>query len=464
MSAIIANAAALEAEYNWLSEVIQLRFSHYFQPGTVEQDIFDLPAPELTAAAPYTVFLQTMNDRIALEDGAEEALTLQQLQLAHRLLLLLALAPHVKPAALDIFFTRNTLYDRGFTEFGGVSSKQHGGFLPTGETVMFLLAGADLARRNLLLALFAENYFLCTENIIDLRTQQAEEPFLSGVLTLSDEYLTLFTTGEPFQPRYSSKFPARQLHTRLTWDDLVLDPHLLEDLLEISSWVSHEATIMEDFGLNRFLKPGYRALFHGPPGTGKTLCATLLGQQAGRPVYRIDLSQVVSKYIGETEKNLAHLFDRAEHKDWILFFDEADALFGKRTTTKSGNDRYANQETAYLLQRIEEYNGLVILATNLKGNIDDAFTRRFQSIIYFSVPGPEQRLRLWQNAFGGNLALADEVDLQSIARNYELAGGSIINVVRYCALAALRREPAVVWHRDVLEGVRRELRKGGRTV
>ena len=131
--------------------------------------------------------------------------------------------------------------------------------------------------------------------------------------------------------------------------------------------------------MRKRVKPGYRALFHGPPGTGKTLTATLLGKHTGRPVFRIDLSRVVSKYIGETEKNLSRLFDKAEHKDWILFFDEADALFGKRTEIRDAHDKYANQEVAYLLQRIESYAGLVILATNQRGNIDEAFLRRFQA-------------------------------------------------------------------------------------
>ena len=126
-------------------------------------------------------------------------------------------------------------------------------------------------------------------------------------------------------------------------------------------------------------------LFSGAPGTGKKTLASLIGQQSGKEVYRIDLSMVVSKYIGETEKNLSKVFDAAEHKNWILFFDEADALFGKRTNVRDAHDKYANQEVAYLLQRIENYNGLVILATNMKSNIDEAFTRRFQTIINFPL-------------------------------------------------------------------------------
>jgi SpoVK/Ycf46/Vps4 family AAA+-type ATPase len=181
-------------------------------------------------------------------------------------------------------------------------------------------------------------------------------------------------------------------------------------------------------------------------------------------VYCVDLSLVVSKYIGETEKNLAGVFDQAESNDWILFFDEADALFGKRTQTSSSHDRYANQEVAYLLQRMEGFPGIVILATNLKGNIDEAFARRFQSMIYFPMPGPDQRLELWSNAFSKELKLEPAVDLKAIAHEFELAGGAIINVLRYASLMALRRGPGIVMLQDIRQGVRREFRKDGKTL
>ncbi|MGK0371879.1 MAG: SpoVK/Ycf46/Vps4 family AAA+-type ATPase [Glaciecola sp.] len=146
---------------------------------------------------------------------------------------------------------------------------------------------------------------------------------------------------------------------------------------------------------------------------------------------------LVSKYIGETEKNLAKVFDAAEHRDWILFFDEADAIFGKRTQIDDAKDRYANQEVSYLLQRIESFDGIVILASNLKANIDDAFVRRFQSIIVFPMPAPDERLSIWQGAFSDKAVLAKDVDLRALAEKYEIAGGTIMNVVRYCSLKTL---------------------------
>ena len=173
---------------------------------------------------------------------------------------------------------------------------------------------------------------------------------------------------------------------------------------------------------------------------------------------------MVNKYIGETEKNLSKIFDKAERRHWILFFDEADALFGKRTDTQDAHDRYANQEVSYLLQRIETFDGLVILASNLKKNLDDTFLRRFESVIYFPIPRPEERLRLWQEALPLQISLGVDVDLPELATRYELTGGSIINVIRFVALRAVETQEAIGMKDMVVEGIKRELSKEGRSV
>ena len=180
------------------------------------------------------------------------------------------------------------------------------------------------------------------------------------------------------------------------------------------------------------------------------------------PMLKIDLSMVVSKYIGETEKNLSKVFQLAEDKDWILFFDEADALFGKRTGLKDAHDRYANQEVAYLLQRVEDYRGLVVLSTNLKTNMDEAFSRRFQSVIRFPMPDAEQREQLWRNTFSPQCVFDEETDLKEIAKKHELAGGSILNVVQYASVMAMSRNEKVIRNADIIEGIRREFQKDGK--
>ena len=265
-------------------------------------------------------------------------------------------------------------------------------------------------------------------------------------------------------PTFGSEFPARRVETELAWADLVLPDATLAQLAEVKAWVLHGRTLLRDWGMQSRLRPGFTCLFYGPPGTGKTLSACLVGKHCGCDVYRVDLSMVVSKYIGETEKNLARVFDAAEHRRWILFFDEADALFGKRTRVEDAHDRFANQEVSFLLQRIEEFDGVVILASNLKANIDDAFLRRFHSVVQFPMPRAGERLRLWREAFSKKARLGDGVDLERIAERHEMAGGTIMNVVRYASLMALSRGDDVIEAGDVEEGVRREMLKEGRVV
>lgn len=173
---------------------------------------------------------------------------------------------------------------------------------------------------------------------------------------------------------------------------------------------------------------------------------------------------VVSKYIGETEKNLSRLFDKAHNKNWILFFDEADALFGKRTDVKDAHDRYANQEVSYLLQKVENYPGLVILSSNFKDNIDDAFTRRFNSIIHFPKPNARERLLLWQKAFPEKVKLSKDIQLESLAEKYELTGANIMNVVQYACLQTLAQKKKTIELELIQKGIRKEFQKEGKII
>lgn len=387
-----------------------------------------------------------------------------ELKFEERLVLILTLIPHIRPQALDTLFIQNKNFDRGFTEFGGWKGKTHSGFLPTCETASFLLAGNDLQKRFEIIRLFQDDHVFAKKDILKVEHQGNGEPFFSGALIMSTEYLNRLTSGICHKPDYSINFPAKLITTKLTWKDLVLASEVLEEIENITIWLKHSRTIMEEWGMEKAIKPGYRSLFYGPPGTGKTLTATLIGDSVGADVYRIDLSMVISKYIGETEKNLANVFDQAQHKNWILFFDEADALFGKRTQTASSHDRFANQEVSYLLQRVEDFPGVVILASNLKDNIDEAFARRFQAVIYFPMPDADQRLQLWEGILNGKARLAKNVKLKKLAEDYELSGGAIINVVRYGAIRALQRNRQMISSDDLIQGIIKELRKEGKTI
>ncbi len=448
MSAIRANAVSLENELTWFSKVLETCISLYFKQECALGSIYENAPPDLGG------------------DTSDYARLVKECSLSfdERIVLVLTLIPHIKPQLLDTFFISNQNFNRGFTEFGGWKGNIHGGFLPTCETASFILAGDDLKKRFEITEIFKDDHFFSKKNILKVEHRGNAEPFFSGALVISAEYLNRFTSGVYHKPDYSINFPAKLITTRLDWGDLILAQEVLEEIENIKTWLKHSKIIMKDWGLERTVQPGYRSLFYGPPGTGKTLTATLIGACAGADVYRIDLSMVVSKYIGETEKNLASVFDQAQHKNWILFFDEADALFGKRTQTSNSNDRYANQEISYLLQRVEDYPGVVILATNLKANIDEAFARRFQSVIHFAMPDSEQRLKLWKGILPGRNRLAEDVSLEELSEAYELSGGAITNVVRYGAIRALQSGRKCISQAQLIKGITKELRKEGKTL
>lgn len=407
----------ITAHIDWFNRMLTVAIQLYFRQGCEYTSIEEV-------GPPADGWLEDMTGR-------------QEITFNERTAIMLALMPHICPQALDIFFVQNKDFDRPYTEFGGWKGLSHGGFLPTGETASFIIAGEDMEKKKAVIRMFQRDHWLYAQNILRLEGAGEGEPFLSGQLRPSEEFLSHVLLDKEYKPDYTIGFPAKLITTPLEWEDMILDYDTQEALEEINTWIKHQHTILENWGLNRILKPGYRALFYGPPGTGKTLAATLLGKKNQMDVYRVDLSMIVSKYIGETEKNLAKVFDMAENRNWILFFDEADALFGKRTSTNTSNDRHANQEVAYLLQRIEDFPGTIILATNLRSNIDEAFSRRFQSVIYFPMPNEEQRYELWKNMLPPTWLKEQNNELVTLAAETELSGGSITNVVRRCALQLL---------------------------
>ncbi|MDW6002503.1 ATP-binding protein [Vibrio mangrovi] len=442
------NLKALYLEMAWLSAVINQVICSYLKQDGHENHWLEIPPPPLEPN-------ESLFANLILE---------WELNTFERLALDLAMAPAIRPEVLDILFGMNQLIERGFSEFGGITDKAFGGFVPTGQTLNFLIAANDPQWRLEVMYILSPHHRLMAEQVTELLPADPALPAWAGVFKVSESWLNYLITGEQIRPELSMSFPAHVLETPLQWDDLVLDYRVMNQVEEIRAWLAYGSTLMHEWHLDQKVKPGFCAVFFGPPGTGKTLTAALLGKSTGREVYRVDLSMVVSKYIGETEKNLAKVFDAASYKDWILFFDEADALFGKRTEANSSNDRHANQQTGYLLQRIEDFPGTVILATNLKANMDEAFTRRFQSMIQFSIPGPEERLQLWRNAFHNVCELSPEIHLQQIAAEFEVTGGQIVNILRQCALQAIRRGERIVHLDELLGSIRQEFLKDNKTI
>lgn len=436
-------AFSLSHDMQWMLACLEARLRAYFEQ---EEYIPPMPPRELAIG-------HILEQEINYAPDAVECL-----------LVLLALAPHYQPDLLDNLFQVKLAEQGDFPLLGGVRGKQFRGFLPTGETVMFLLTGTEQNARPSVYRMLQGDHPFIQKEVLWLANSPEGEPTLSGALVIHPDMAERILYGAASLPRFGSQFPAQQLNTKMDWDDLVLDNTTYNGVKEILYWLEYGQQMAADKVLGKRIKPGYRALFHGPPGTGKTLTATLLGKRINQPVFRVDLSMVVSKYIGETEKNLSLLFSKAENKNWILFFDEADALFGKRTNVKDAHDRYANQEVSYLLQRIEDFNGLVILASNLKGNIDKAFARRFQTITYFPMPNANQRLKLWGQSVSPELPLDTLVDLADIARKYELSGAAIVNVVQYAHLASLAKKRPSIPTEYLLHGIQREFRKVGKVI
>ena len=434
------NALTIEKETAWLSKLIDNRLESFFE----DKKFKNLDEPILTDdESNYAKFIKN-----------------NHLNFLERLTLIVSVSVFFSPQIFDRFLIKNKVLDRPFTEFGGYIDPINNFFKPTLQTVTFINFGLDFLGKLQFQTLFDDDHVFKKENILLLENDKKNISYLNASISLTPEFIQYITLGTKFRPKYSTNFPANRLTTELNWENLILSENIMNELDTINTWICSNDIIDENKNLRTKINKGYKALLYGPPGTGKTLTAALLGKKNNIDVYRIDLSQLVSKYIGETEKNLSMIFDMAENKNWILFFDEAESMFSKRTKVSDSKDKFANQQTAYLLQRIENYKGLVILATNLKPNIDSAFSRRLQSVILYNLPNKSQRIQLWENALNG-ISKLDTSDIKYISENFNLSGGSIKNVVQYAWLKSLKKESDINKN-DLILGIKRELIKEGK--
>lgn len=342
-------------------------------------------------------------------------------------------------------------------------------FVPSFQTVLFIYAGADKTAQQLCYRELIMEGSLVRKQIISLMPFDHTEPVISDkelIPDLAEEYVHYLLQGRQPRPDFGKNFPAKLLTTDKNWDQLVLNHHTKRGVELLIDWVNHGVAFSEN--VKGYFLPGYPALFYGPPGTGKSLSAALIGKQSGLNVFRVDASRVVSKYIGETEKNLVQLFERMklenerQTKKPILFFDEADVLFSKRTEVKDAKDKWANMETSVLLPLIEEYGGLVIVATNLEYNLDPAMDRRFQLKIKFPSLLYKDRITIWEKGLPPAFSYPTPGSAAQLAR-YKLSPASIINILKGGCMQAHKRGSTVVMGKDLEYFISLEFAKSGLT-
>jgi AAA+ superfamily predicted ATPase len=418
------NLKIIEADIEWLQRVIRKRLNTKGREDNIlNEELPVLPSDDSS----YGKFI-IEND----------------LQPEERLILILSMIPHIAGHLMHELITEKNRSRLIQTEMNSL--------LPSGETALFLLAGDNITKRMGYQSVFETDHLFYRKSVIDLGGTEEGASVFEGALKINKSYLDLFTLNKFKKPRFSTEFPAHLLTTSLEWEDMILNSSTKKKLEEIKAFHTYEEDLKEKWKLKKHFKPGYRCLFYGPSGTGKTLAVSLLGKQLNKDVYRVDLSTVVSKYIGETAKNLNNLFNTAEDKDWILFFDEGDALFGKRADTSNVDNKaahYANQDIGFLLQRIENYSGLVIVASNLRKNMDDAFSRRFQIIVHFDIPDKDNRLRLWKENLPDSCSLEPAVDLGKIAAEHHISAASIINVINRVSLVTMQKDKNTISKADL---------------
>ncbi|MFA0961647.1 ATP-binding protein [Roseivirga sp. BDSF3-8] len=432
----------VESELDWLSRIIVFRLTK----PEAKIDFQDIAhAPDLKEGTHYMAFVEKY------EWGPSE-----------RLALALGIAAVYKPEVLLPFtekFKDTALQYR----FGGNVRERSISFTPTVRTIWFLLSGNDPVLIQHYRHVLHGKHRLFRDDILRFTGSTESMALPHREVEIDDRFLDYFI-GEPY-PRLDNEtdFPATLSETPLSFEDVVLPDKVKAELEDLTKFIRNRHKLRALGDIRKRLKTSYVVIFSGEPGTGKTVTARTIGKKYGMPVYIVNLSRIVSKYIGETEKNLERVFDRFDGQDCILFFDEADALFGKRTEVKDSKDRYANQEVAFLLQKIEAFEGIVILATNVNDvqqSFDKAFQRRIRRQIKFEFPTEAERLLLWEKTLPAPFAYEESL-AQKLARNYQLTGSNIHNITSDVIIEALDQDTKMVTFDMVEPYLKTEFQKRG---
>ncbi|MCU0430586.1 MAG: ATP-binding protein [Cytophagaceae bacterium] len=384
-----------------------------------------------------------------------------QLSLAEKLMLVLAYTAQLKPALLDPLLLTKPDSKIRYRDFGGYIDQTDGRLSPTLQTAVYLLAGKNDIKAGVYYEIIRSSVLL-REQILKLKPIKSETDHpLHQLLEIDLAYYHYLMNGKKPRFQESEDFPAYVLETNKSMEDLILKPNTLDHLRGPMNFVKHYDELYGDEATRKLIKPGYVLMLYGPPGTGKTMTAAVMGKELGIDVYAVNLSRIVSKYIGETEKNLEKVFNRLQDRKCILFFDEADALFGKRTEVSDAKDRYANQEVAYLLQRIEQFPGLVILASNFRQNLDDAFKRRIINSIFIPPPDVELRRIMWRRSLPPAFSVEEPESIDRFAEKHSLTGANIANIIKLACIEALSQGTHVIATSVLEHFIRFELMKEG---
>ncbi|MFL5764760.1 MAG: ATP-binding protein [Bacteroidia bacterium] len=425
------------AELEWLSS----RIDNLLNRNVSEY----LPLPPLRAGTAY-----------------EKIVAANELSESDRVALNLAFASVFKPSLLDPFVTMLSEFSKR-SVFGGVFHQDSGKFYPTLRTALFLLTGGDDEQMSYYVSKFDNRSKLFTSGLLQTSIPEGTRNFLDHQLVFNDQFLPAILHGLPPGLDGDAGFPARRSKRTHTMKDVVLDEKTLAELEKLRRFARNMKKLWDLPNGSKY-RQNFIGIFSGDPGTGKSHTAEAIGNELSLPVYKVNFAQLVSKYIGETEKNLEKIFDRFSGHPTILFFDEAESIFSKRIEVKDSHDKHSNNEQSFLLQKIEEYNGIVILATNVQNlsqYFDKAFQRRIRQIVTFSFPESQERLLLWKNALAAPFRYEEGLP-ETLAKSYQLSGGGIYNVISEAVIEALDRDTQLITFELLEQAMMDEFKKTGR--